>query len=122
MHPKQMKHLMRRPQAMMRHQMTGQLPRMITPRSPLIDLLERMGPRERLRFRGVRLHPDLGYHCGLQFHNGEQLLRWLKPDAQMLENESWPAESYRNKRFNRPLSVDDLKQYSADYPGKGVEK
>ena len=81
MHPKQMKHLMRRPQAMMRHQMTGQLPRMITPRSPLIDLLERMGPRERLRFRGVRLHPDLGYHCGLQFHNGEQLLRWLKPDA-----------------------------------------
>lgn len=122
MHPKQMKHLMRRPQAMMKHQMTGQLPRMVTPRSPLIDLLERMGPRERLRYRGVQLNPALGYHCGFQFHTGEQLLRWLKPDEQMLESESWPAESYRNKRFNRPLSVDDLKQYSADYPGKGVEK
>ena len=116
MNSKQMRHLMRRPEAMMRHQMTGQLPRMVTPRSPLIDLLERMGPRERLRYRGIRLNPDLGYHCGFQFHTGEQLLRWAKPDAQMLENESWPAESYRDKRFNKPLTVDDLKRYSAQHP------
>jgi hypothetical protein len=111
---------MRRAQAM-KQQMTGQLPRMITPRSPLIDLLESMGPRERLRHRGVRLNPALGYHCDLQFHTCEQLLRWLKPEAQMLENESWPAES-RDKRFNQPLSADDLKPFCADYPGKGADK
>jgi hypothetical protein len=117
MHPKQMRYLMRRPEAFMRHQMTGRLPRMVRPQSPLISLLESLRYHERLRFRGIRLHPELGYHCGHQFHNAEQLLRWLKPDEQMLENgEPWPAESFRDKRFVRRLDIDSLKRHSAQYP------
>ena len=102
--------------------MSGQLQRIITPRSPQIDLLESMEPREGLRFRGVRINSVLRYHCGPQFHACDQLLRWLKPEAQMLENESWLAESYRNKRFNQPLCADDLKPFCADYFGKGADK
>ena len=115
MHPKQMRHLMRRPQAMMRHQMTGQLPRMVRPSSPLIDLLERIPPRERVHYRGVQLHPELGYLCNMRFHTLEQLFRWLKPSNQLIEGESWPAESYRDKRFRRVLTRDDLKRHCARY-------
>lgn len=117
MHPKQMRHLMRRPQAMLRHQMTGQLPRMIRPQSPLITLLRGLTPHERLRYRGVRLGPQLGYCCTHQFHNAEQLLRWLAPDDCMLDGEPWPAESFRDKRFQKPLRIEDLQAASSQYPG-----
>jgi len=122
MNPEQMSHLMRRAQAM-KHQMNGQLQRIITPRSPLLICWKAWAlERDYDSVACVRLNPALEYHCGLQFHTCEQLLRWLKPEAQMLENESWPAESYRDKRFNRPLSADDLKQFCADYPGRGADK
>lgn len=116
MHPKQMRHLMRRPQAFMRHQMTGQLPRMIRPSSPLITLLESLTPHQRLRYRGVRLSPALGYHTGHQFHNAEQLLRWMKPCDQMIEGEPWPAESFRDKRFAKTLTLEDLQRHCAQHP------
>lgn len=116
MHPKQMRHLMRRPQAFMRHQMTGQLPRMIRPQSPLITLLESMRHHERLRYRGIRLSPELGYLTGQQFHNAEQLLRWLKPSDQMIEGEPWPAENFRIKRFAGRVTVEDLQRHSAQHP------
>jgi len=116
MHHKQMRHLMRRPQAMMRHQMTGRLPQMISPQSPLITLLESVRPHLRLLIRGIRLSPKLGYQTGQQFHNAEQLLRFLKPDQQMIEGEPWPAESYRIKRFTTPLKLADLKDHCAQFP------
>lgn len=118
MHPKQMRHLMRKPHAMLKHQMTGELPRMIRPQSPLITLLRSLTPHDRLRYRGVQLGPALGYRCGHRFHNAEQLLKWLAPADQMLENEPWPAESFRDKHFRRSLSLTDLQKASAQHPGK----
>ena len=116
MHPKQMRYLIRRPQAMMRHQATGHLPQMKRPQSPLSTLLESLRAHDRLRFRGIRLSPNLGYQCGHPFHNAEQLLRWLKPDQNMIEGEPWPAESFRIKRFSKALTVDDLKLQCTEYP------
>jgi hypothetical protein len=82
----------------------------------LITLLETIPPRLRLRIRGVRLSPALGYQTGRQFHTAEQLLKWLKPDQQMLQDRSWPAESFRHKGFRKTLTLDDLKAHSAAWP------
>ena len=115
MHPKQLRHLMSNPHALLKHQMTGRAPGLQRPDSPLIRLLESMTAYERLRYRGVRLSPELGYQCGLQFHNAAQLLKWLKPDDVMLECDTWPAEQYRNKRLVTPLTVDDLKRHCTQH-------
>lgn len=118
MNSRQMRYLATNPRAMMEFRATGRLPRMVTPGSPLITLLESLSPRDRQAIRGVQLHPSLGYLGGIRFHTAEQLYRWLKPAPQMLEHESWPAESYRDKRFSRKLRLSDLRPFVADWPAK----
>lgn len=118
MHPKQIKALLRRPDMLL----TGRVPRMIVPDSPLIKLLECISPRDRVHLRSVCVHPNLGYSSGASFQNAEQMLRWLKPSNRMLENESWPAESHRIKRFSKQLSFDDLLPYIGDCPDSILER
>lgn len=110
MHSKQIRELMRSPKAQIQHQLTGLPPRLITPDSPLIRLLEQCSVRQRIAIRGVTISPDLGYSSGPRFDNAEQLYRWLKPSAQMLESETWPAEARRIKIFSRHLTEHDLKK------------
>lgn len=119
---KQMHQLATNPHAYMKFRATGEVPRTVTPSSPLITLLESIPPRLRLQIRGVRLSPSLGYMTGMQFHNAAQLLKWLKPDNEMLEARSWPAESYRDKRFNKRLTLDDLKAHAASWPNEEIVK
>ncbi|KRW83693.1 hypothetical protein [Marinobacter sp. P4B1] len=116
MNSRQVHHLATNPKAMMEFRATGRLPRMVVPSSPLISLLESLSPRDRQAIRGIQLHPSLGYLGGIRFHTAEQLYRWLKPAPQMLEHESWPAESYRDKRFHQKLSLDDLRPFVAGWP------
>jgi hypothetical protein len=113
---KQVNYLARHPHAMLEYRATGRVPRTVRPSSPLISLLESLPPGLRAQIRGVRLNPSLGYQCGHQFHTAEQLLRWLKPAHEMLEGETWPAESYRIKQFQRRLSLSDLKRLSSSWP------
>lgn len=114
MDPRIARQLMRSPRQMIQYQTTGRLPRQTRLDSPLIRLLERYTPHQRLRIRGVRLSPSLGYRCGHQFHNAEQLLRWLQPHETHIEGEPAPAsESFRDKRFNAELSEADLKAHTA---------
>jgi hypothetical protein len=117
---KQIQYLARNPRAYLQFQATGRLPATVRPSSPLITLLEAIPPRLRMQIRGVRLSPDLGYLNGMQFHTVEQLLRWLKPGAEMLVSESWPAESCRDKRFRRRLTLKDLKPHCASWPDERV--
>ena len=119
---KQIKYLATHPHAHLKFQTTGQLPRMVKPASPLITLLESIPPRLRMQIRGVRLNPSLGYLTGTQFHTAEQLLRWLKPDNEMLASTSWPAESYRDKRFNRAVTLKDLQPFCSGWPEAQVWK
>lgn len=119
---KQMRQLATNPATMARFRMSGQLPRTVTPSSPLIDLLEAIPPQVRLQMRGIKLSPELGYLSGAHFHNAEKLLKWLKPDREMLESQSWPAESQRDKRFRKTLALEDLKTHCASWPSDEVLK
>ena len=97
-----------RPALMRDFTATGRPPRTVRPTSPLIELLDRIAPRDRARIVGLCVGPALGYLGARRFHNAEQALRWLRPHAEMLEGQGWPAESCRDKRFSRPLHLDDL--------------
>lgn len=117
---RQIQHLARNPGAYLQFQTTGRLPATVRPSSPLISLLESIPPRLRLQIRGVHVGPNLGYLGGPQFHSAEQLLKWLKPAQEMLVCQSWPAESRRDKRFQRRLTLKDLKPYCAAWPDDAV--
>lgn len=122
MNARQAKWIARHPKAQMEYRVSGKVPRIIYPNSPLIRLLESMGPRDRLAIRVVRLSPRLGYQTGQQFHTAEQLYRWLKPSSEMIEGEPFPAESFRIKSFLRPLTLADLKAHSAQWNGLPTEE
>lgn len=108
--------LARDPAAHARFVATGRLPRTVEPASPLIFLLERFSPRDRALIRGLRIGPELGYQGSRTFHNAEQALRWLKPQPRTLEDDIWPAESWRIKHFTRPLHVEQLLAHCSTYP------
>ena len=93
---------------------TGKLPSAPKPPcAPLIDLLLKIPPRERSYLHGVQIGPELGYLGGRTFHTASQALLWLRPNSP----ESHPAsESWRNKRFGKPLFLDDLLPHCASFP------
>jgi hypothetical protein len=118
---RQIRYMMRHPEAFMKYQATGQLPRTRrSPLSPLSELIESLPPRLRLQLRGIRLNPSLGYLSGMQFNNAQQLLNWLRPEQELIGNESTPAESYRDKRFVRKLTIADLKPFCASWPNPEI--
>jgi len=110
------------PVAHARFAATGRLPATVTPNSPLIEVLERISPRDRAQISGLTIGPELGYQGRRTFHTAEQALRWLKPHSEMLEDESWPAESWRIKRFARELRLDQLLQHAASWPPHMVDR
>lgn len=116
MNSRQAKKLATSPQAMMRFKATGKLPEIWHPDSPLIRLLESISPRDRLQVRVIRLSPELGYTGNHLFHSAEQLLRWLKPPAGLVEGESCAAESCRIKAFTQEVTLDDLAKASQQFP------
>lgn len=98
----QIKKIMRSPQHFMKFHMTGELPNVIEPKSPLITYLESIPPRDRLHLKNVRISPKLGYQSSARFQNAAQMLNYLKPSAHM--DYTWPAESCRIKSFSKPIT------------------
>lgn len=113
---KQLRHMMRHPAAMMKFQAAGQAPRVMRPASPLIALLAAINPGDRVRIKGVRIDAGLGYEGSRDFHTAEQALRWVRPDAEMIEGTSWPAESWRNKRFRDQVYLEELLDRASSFP------
>lgn len=111
---RQIQHMLRRPALMARFHLTGQLPRGIRPQSPLIDVIQKIAPRDRLRMMGFRVDPSLGYSGSRQFHNVAQGLRWLAPEEEVFE--SFPAESWRIKNFRQRLTFEDVAKCCARVP------
>ncbi|WP_455233456.1 hypothetical protein [Geopseudomonas aromaticivorans] len=109
----QMRILARNPAAMARFQATGKLPQLATPTGPLIDLLKAIPPMYRSRITGLTVGPALGYGGRRQFHTAEQALNWCNPTPR---SQHPPAESWRDKRFSRPLYLDDLLAHASSYP------
>lgn len=119
MDSKTMRRLATRPQDMVRYQTTGKLPRTYRPDSPLIRLLEEIPPRKRSLYQGIRLTPDLGYQCDFWFGTAEQLLRWLKPDEEVFEDQAPPSASRQIRGFRKTLTLVDLEKACASYPNPG---
>lgn len=114
MNSAQLKKLMRSPSAMARYQMTGQLPKGVRPKSPLITLLEAINPGDRGRIIGVRIGPELGYNGSRQFQTVAQALRWIKPNEEVFD--SFPADSWCMRHFQKRLTIDDLAEHCANMP------
>lgn len=97
--------LSRHPQRLAQYLRTGRLPGVTKPAGPLITLLDSIPPRDRLEIRAVMIGPALGYTGRHVFQNAAQALNWLRPPQ---DGVSTPSESWRDKRFSRPLSIEDL--------------
>jgi hypothetical protein len=104
------------PQLMLRYLSSGRMPTESRVTSPLIELLEGITPRDRARMRGVRISRRLGYLSTARFTTAEALLRWLKPFDKVVGNESWPAESCRDKAFRGPVQLAELLECCDVYP------
>ena len=104
---KTLSQMLKNPRLLMEYQTTGRIPVELeakAPQGPLIDLLESIYPRERARITAVVVGDALGYTGARRFHNAAQALQWAKPQ----HPHNAPAESWRNKRFNKKLTIDDL--------------
>ena len=104
MRPEILRHLSKKPSALLKYRQTGRLPRHQVPESPLITFLERMPVRELRKLQWVKLSPKIGYSTGMRFNSAAQMLRYLKPQSVMIGGGTWPAESHRIKSFNRPVT------------------
>lgn len=118
---KQLRHIATNPHAFAQFSMSGRLPEMVEPRSPLIDLLLKLTPRDRIAIVGLTVDPILGYNGSRQFHNAEQALRWARPQPEMLQARSWPAESWRLKGFAHKLTLETLLGKASRAP-QGIER
>ena len=111
----QMRLLIRSPRHMLEYQSTGRLPRVIEPESPLITLLERVGPRARQHISGITLSPALGYQHNRTFENAELLYRWLKPHQWMAPHGD-EAGRFKLACFRKSLTLTDLLDAAHSYP------
>ena len=101
------------PQAFVRWQTTGRLPRGEKPEGALIALLQAISPRDRIALRGVMVDRALGYNGSRQFGSAEQALRWAAPEAEVFG--SFPAKSWQVRTVVR-LTLDDLLAKTASAP------
>lgn len=78
-------------------------------KSPLINLLSKIPPRELLLYKGIRLSSKVGYTNGNVWSNGAILLRWLKSDV---------GDSWRIKQFSKRLTIEELRFHCRLAPGE----
>lgn len=110
---RQMRQLATNPAAHMRWVTTGRLPQEYECKSPLITLLRKLSPWELSRIEGLVVDQKLGYHGSRTFRSGTQALAWL---AQPGSFSPPPSESYRDRSFVGPLSIQTLKENCASFP------
>lgn len=111
--------MMRNPRHLMKFQTTGRLPsERPTPATPLRDLIEKIPPRMRLRFVGVKLHPSLGFNSSSQFNNLEQLYTWLGGGKTLIGSKTMPYMSWQNRGFRKKLTIADLIEHCAKVPSQ----
>lgn len=113
---KQLHRIATNPRDYVRFVSTGRLPRFVRPQSPLIDLLEQIAPRDRCAIRRLTVGVALGYTGSRTFDSAEQALNWVRPREEMLDGESWPAQSWLDRRFAKRLTLDDLLACAARFP------
>lgn len=108
----QMSKIARSPSAHAKFMATGQAPEPAKPKSPLIDLLLSMTPRERSQIRGLVVDHRLGYMGQRTFESAAHALNWLTPSY---PSSSYPSQSWQDKRFTRKLTREDLLACTAGF-------
>lgn len=108
------------PAAYARFATTGRMPEGTRPSGPLVDLLKQIAPRDLALLIGLTIDARLGYLGSRQLRTAAQALRWVAPADEVFG--SFPAESWRNKRFTSPLTVDDLVACCSRCPQGFVER
>ena len=103
-----------------RWQLTGRLPSGVKPDSPLIRLLRALPARDLLRIKGVVVDSRLGYTGSRRFANAAQAIQWLAPSDEVFG--SFPAESWRDKRFARQLTLEELAASCSEFPEQLYER
>ena len=103
---KQIQRLATHPGELARFQRTGKLPAGVIPRSPLITLVEGIGRCDLSLIGGLTVDHRLGYAGSRTFASAAQALAWIKPAPEVFG--TFPAESWRDKRFVRQLKMSDL--------------
>ena len=111
---KMLHRLATRPHEYARFVTTGRLPRGVHPQGPLVSLLRALSPRDLQRLRGMTVDARLGYAGSRRFHFAAQALQWIAPAEEVFD--SFPAESWRDKRFNGPLYLEDLAACCTEFP------
>jgi len=81
--------------------------------SPLVALLGSISLYSRCQIQHVRLRPDLGYQCQLNFGNAELLYRWLTAKAAV---SGWSPRAMRVKEFYTPITLAALLAHASSYP------
>lgn len=113
---KKMHYLATHPMAHQEFLRTGRLPQERVPKSPLIDLLSKLGPRDLGRIEGLTIDQRLGYSGQRTFRFGPQALQWLTPRTGLYGRQTAPSESWQDRRFNRPLYLEDLQACCTRFP------
>ena len=111
---KQLHRLATRPHEYARSVLTGRLPRGVAPTGSLVTLLRRISVRDLSQLVGVVVDSRLGYTGSRRFNYGSQALHWVAPSEEVFG--SFPAESWRDKRFQRPLYLEDLVECCSRFP------
>jgi hypothetical protein len=65
---------------------------------------------------GLLVDERLGYSGHHKFHTAEMALRWIRPEAEMLADEAFPAESWRIKQFEGPLYLHQVLAQASAFP------
>lgn len=109
---RQMNFMCRRPQALLKYQLTGRTPRETkSPEIPLRTLIESIPRSERQRYRNINICPELGLNLKTSFHSLMHLWLWLGGGKTLIETERMPYQSYVNPQCKK-VTVKQLRKHS----------
>lgn len=110
--------LMRNPKAFEALKLGKHPQRQPTIATPLRDLIETIPPALRYEFKGIRLHPDLGFNSSARFDNLQQLYTWLGGGVRSYDprSNSLPYVHWRDACFSKKLTIEDLKPFCERFP------
>ena len=94
-------------------QRTGRLPEQHVPGSPLLTLLDQIGPGYLAQIKGLTVDHRLGYNGSRQFQWAAQAKTWLNPGNTV---HAPASHSWQNKRFAHKLYLEDLAECCAQFP------
>ena len=89
----------------------GSVP-VLTPESPLINLLSKMTTNQRRGIQKIQLNISLGYSTNQVFDDADDLYRWLSPGERLISGAQWPAEAHRKKWFRVDLPASFVFQFA----------